>query len=113
MDGSDDYLPDDSSNWNEDIQGRAPALLGLNNKNSVANDKDGRFLFGNNNFLNFLRMSIATKTILTTVTSTITSATVKTCAGAAQFSATTACRRRRSVDDLADVAMVAPSQVEP
>jgi len=111
LDGIDDYSSD--YNLNEEVQGRTP-VFGFNKK--VVNDyKDSRFLFGNNNLLNFLRMmSIVTNTVLVTTTSTITSATVKTCADASQFSATTACRRRRSViDDFMADALVAPSPVEP
>ena len=112
-DGSDDYSSDaaDFDIQSEDVQGRVP-FQGLKNR-IVANNNDGRFLFGSYNFFSLLRTSTSTATVLTTVTSTITSATVKTCAGSAQFIATTACRRRRSVEDFAAAAIVAPSPVEP
>ena len=118
VDGSDvDYSSDDFIP-NEEILSRAP-VQGLKTNAAAAaaaaaavNNKEAR-LFFLSNMLNLLRTSTSTTIIISTVTSTITSAEVKTCAGSAQFIATTACRRRRSVDDLADAALVAPSQVQP
>lgn len=113
MDGSDvDYSSDDFI-LNEEILGRAPVQGFKTNAVAAVDNKEAR-LFFLNNLLNLLRTSTSTKIIISTVTSTITSATVKTCAGSAQFLATTACRRRRSVDDFAaDGVFVAPSPVEP
>ena len=103
---SDDFIP------NEEILSRAPVQGVKTNAAAAVDNKEAR-LFFLSNMLNLLRTSTSTTIIISTVTSTITSAEVKTCAGAAQFIATTACRRRRSVDDLADAALVAPSQVQP
>lgn len=122
-DNSDDYLS--SSNWNGEIEGRAPFRV-LQNK--VALDKEGRFFFfansnsnsfSNYNLLSLLRTSTSTTTILATVTSTLTSATVISCASAAQFIATTACRRRRYAAEMIDSiqedpspSIISPSNVE-
>lgn len=102
---SDDYI------FNEQALGRAP-VQGLKTKPVVDNNKEARLFF---NMLNIFGTSTTTKIIISTVTSTLTSATVKTCAGSAQFiggTAATACRRRRSVDEITDAAIVAPSQVQ-
>jgi len=112
----DDYASDD---LNEQVLARAP-FRGL--KNSLldnSNKADGRLFF--NNFFSLLRSITSTKTVLSTVTSTLTTLTVKTCASAAQFvgnTSATACRRRRSVEQIAALEqdhhfVIAPSQVQP
>ena len=101
----DDYTSDDD--FNEGALGRIP-FQGLRNK-VVDNNNNARLFFGN-----ILRTS--TTTVLSTVTSTFTSTSVATCVTATQFvggAAATACRRRRSVDQIAFAAVVTPSQVQP
>ena len=115
--GSEDESASDDSN--EQVLARAP-FRGLKNSLFLDNNNkaDGRLFF--NNFFSLLRSITSTKTVLSTVTSTLTTITVKTCASAKQFAgntSATACRRRRSVDQIAaleqDQHFVAPSQVQP
>jgi hypothetical protein len=129
VDDADDY-PSENSDWNGQVQGRSQ-MYQLGSKNKIIDSKhqqDGRLFFpgystktyNNFNLLSLFRTSISTTTVLSTVTSTLTSVTVKTCASAAQFISQTACRRRRYakifkelMNDRPDAVIVSPSQVQP
>ena len=123
----DDYsTSDDDLNFNlnaeAESRGRVP-YRGLKKK-VVADDKDARLFFlsslSSYNWLSLFRTSTSTTFIFSTVTSTLTSATVVTCAASSQFISTTACRRRRSVEEFAalqqgrvDDVAIKPAQVLP
>jgi hypothetical protein len=113
---SDYYTSDDDLNMNEEALARVP-FRGL--KKKVVDDKDARFFFlsSSYNFLSLFRTSTSTTYIFTTVTSTLTSASIKTCAASSQFISTTACRRRRYLEEIdavkQDRIAVSPTQVLP
>lgn len=102
VDSIDYNTSNDDFNLNdEQSQGRIP-FQGLKNKIAL-DDKDARlfFLSSSYNFLSLFRTSTSTTFIFSTVTSTLTSATIRTCAAAAQFiggAAAPACRRRRYLE---------------
>ena len=120
-DSADDYYTSDNDfdlkEQQQTAQGRVP-FRGLKNKVASDHDKDAArffFLSSNYNLLSLFKTSTSTTFIFSTVTSTLTSATVQTCASAAQFISTTACRRRRTAEDFVPVAALAVSSspVEP
>ena len=107
-DGSKDYS---TVELDQESEGRIKSSQLLPN-DFVDSSKEGRlFMFGTNSN----NLLFGKGRIVTIVTSTLTTVSVKSCAAASQFIATTACRRRRrdATNQIRQQDDVSPSQVQP